>query len=120
MGFGGGAFEQSFLIVHTDTLANQLTWDKAHNTYLELWSGLGLVVGSIPIVLVFGLFILLIVRIARKQGSWGAQTAAAASIALVAVHAIFDFSIEIEAVTFLFVVVCAIGFSAGRISQRGQ
>ncbi len=119
MGFGGGAFEQSFLIVHTDTLPNQLTWDKAHNTYLELWSGLGLAVGSIPILLVFGLFVVLVLRIARKEGSWSAQTSAAAAIALAAVHAIFDFSLEIQSVAFLFVVVCALGFSGSRLSQRG-
>lgn len=120
MGFGGGAFEQSFLLVHTDTLANQLTWDKAHNTYLELWSGLGFVIGSIPIVLVFGLFVVLVLRIARKEGSWSAQTSAAAAIALAAVHSIFDFSLEIQSVAFLFVVVCALGFSGSRLSQRGS
>lgn len=112
LGFGGGSFELAFTTVHTQALATELTWNEAHNTYLELWADLGLVFGSIPILMAGGLFILLVVRLSRGEGSWAGQTAALAAIAIAAIHSLFDFSLEIQSVAFLFVVVCGIGVAA--------
>lgn len=120
LGFGGGTFEQAFPIVHTIALPNQLTWDEAHNTYLELWADLGLVAGSIPLLLVAGLTIILTSSLARNQGSWVGQAAALAAIAAAGAHALLDFSLEIEAVAFLFVTICAVGLASSQIRKAGD
>ncbi|HTM76063.1 MAG TPA: O-antigen ligase family protein, partial [Devosia sp.] len=68
LGFGGGSFEQAFPIVHEASLMTDLDWDKAHNTYLQLWSELGLIIGSIPIMLVGALAALLTSNLAKTNG----------------------------------------------------
>lgn len=120
LGFGGGTFELAFTTVHDQALATELTWNEAHNTYLELWADLGLIFGSIPVLMAAGLFILILVRLSRGQGSWSGQTATLAAIAIVAIHSLFDFSLEIEAVTFLFVTVCGIGLAATSARQNKE
>lgn len=120
LGFGGGTFEQAFPIVHAGSLPNQLTWDEAHSTYLELWADLGILAGSIPMVLVAALATLLVVRLAGGQGSWAGQTAALACIVAAGLHALVDFSLEIEAVAFLFATICAIGVASGRMRKSEE
>jgi O-antigen ligase len=120
LGFGGGSFELAFTTVHKSNLSNELTWNEAHNTYLELWADLGVIVGSIPILLVACLFILLIVRLAQGKGSWAGQTAALATIAIVGIHSLFDFSLEIEAVALLFATICGVGVAATNAHRKRE
>lgn len=118
-GFGGGTFELAFPAIHAVSLPVELTWNEAHNTYLELWADLGFVFGSIPILMAVGLFITLIVRLWRNVGGWESQTAALAALAIGGIHSLFDFSLEIPAVTFLFIAVCAIGLG-GSATPRSR
>ena len=37
-GFGGGSFEWVFPLFHQPPLSADVVWDRAHNTYLGLWS----------------------------------------------------------------------------------
>ncbi len=112
LGFGGGAFEQAFPIAHTSRLPNDLTWDKAHNTYLELWADLGLIAGSIPMILVAGLAIMLVIGLVQRRGSMAGQTVAIAAIAIGGFHSIVDFSLQIETIAFMFITLCAIGLAS--------
>src|SRR5690606_23091385 len=97
LGFGGGTFEQAFPIVHQTNLSPQLTWDKAHNTYLTLWAELGLVVGSIPIALVALLAAQTLLGLLKRHGGWSARAATLGAILIADVHSMLDFSLEIQA-----------------------
>ena len=112
LGYGGGAFEQAFQLFHHLPVSPDLVWDRAHNTYLALWAELGLVVGSIPILLVA----VGAVRLAWKSSSagsdWTGRVAAVGAIVVAATHSLADFSLEIQANTILFVVLLGIGTSA--------
>lgn len=118
LGFGGGSFEWAFPLVHLPAVAPQLRWDHAHNTYLALWSELGLPVGTLVIVLI-GLIAGRVTKaMAKGIGSWTAQAACLGVICAGGLHSLVDFSLEIQANTFLFLAICATGLAASLAGRR--
>lgn len=117
-GYGGGTFGQAFPIVHTQDLEPQLFWDKAHDTYLTLWSEMGVIFGSLPMLLAGLLAATLVINLSKGRGSWTAQAPALVTLAVAALHSLVDFSLEIEAVAFLFVVSTAIGLAGTKVEAR--
>ncbi|WP_157950479.1 O-antigen ligase family protein [Pannonibacter carbonis] len=122
LGFGAQSFEYAFPLYDTDPGNSAYTYDKAHSTYLTHWSELGLVFGSLPLILV----LVIAVTLLRALWVYGLREveicAALAVIAVAAVHSLVDFSLEIEAVTFLFVTILAIGFATAYegIQKQGR
>jgi len=108
-GFGGGSFELAFPLVHTLPVNLDLLWDKAHNSYLALWSELGLIGGSIPLLIIAAL----VRRTAFAPGGsptdWRFRAMSLGAVAVAAVHSLADFSLEIQANAILFVIVLALG-----------
>jgi len=119
-GFGGGTFELAFPLVQHLPVSPDLVWEKAHNTYLTLWSELGLVAGSLPVLAVTLVAFWLLRNITARRGSWRAQVAAFAVIVLGGVHSLADFSLEIPANTFLFIALIAAGLAATPDETRQQ
>lgn len=117
LGYGGGAFEQAFQLFHHLPVSPDLVWDRAHNTYLALWAELGLVVGSIPILLVAVTAVQLAWNSSSAGSDWTGRVAAVGVVAVAAIHSLADFSLEIQANTILFVILLGIGTSA-RIHRR--
>lgn len=120
IGFGAQSFEYVFTLYDTDPANSAFTFDKAHSTYLTHWSELGIVFGSVPILIVALIgFRLLQGRIGK--GLRDTEICAAlAAIVIAAVHSIVDFSLEIEAVTFLFVTLLAMGVATAHERGRKQ
>jgi O-antigen ligase len=119
LGFGGGAFEQAFQLFHKPPVSPDLVWDRAHNTYLALWSELGVVVGSIPILLIGAAAVRLAWKSSRSGSDWTGRIAAVGAIVVAAIHSLADFSLEIQANTILFVVLLGLGTSAA-VSKRSR
>lgn len=111
IGFGGGTFEVAFPLVHQLPLAPDVTWNLAHNTYLSLWSELGIIAGSFPILACLYVVLRLLASLATGAGSWPAQIAALGVMAQLAIHSLVDFSLEIPANTLLFIAIVATGFA---------
>ncbi len=117
-GFGGGSFELAFPLVHQLPVSGDAVWDKAHNSYFALWADLGLIAGSIPIVL-FGWIALRILRLLLAgKGSWRSQTAALGVIVVGAVHSTVDFSLEIQANTVMFLAIISLGYATVLKQQK--
>lgn len=112
-GFGGGSFELAFPLVHVPPVSPDVIWNKAHNTYLTLWAELGLVFGSLPIIAIAFVAARLVGGLRNQRGSWTAQTIGVGVIILGAVHSLADFSLEIQADAFLFVVLIAAAVATG-------
>src|SRR5262249_41554066 len=55
LGFGYGTFAAVFPMFRDDSLGVYSLWDKAHNTYLEIFQGLGLLFGAMLIACVVNL-----------------------------------------------------------------
>ena len=55
LGFGYGTFSTAFPMFRDDSIGIWLLWDKAHDTYLEIFQGLGLLFGAMLIACVVAL-----------------------------------------------------------------
>jgi O-antigen ligase len=115
VGYGGGTFEGAFPLFHLLPVSPDVVWNKAHSTYLALWAEFGFLFGSLPLLIVLAAAIRLL---ASPPSSL--CLAAIGVIVVAAVHSIVDFSLEIEAVAFIFVAVVflAIGASLGAADRR--
>lgn len=113
-GFGGGTYELAFPLFHQPDVSVDLLWQKAHSSYLGLWSDYGLLFGTLPWLVL----VILIVRLAKNIWMRPAPDYAAVSALVVAViamlHALVDFSLEIQGYALLFAAI--IGTGASRIS----
>jgi O-antigen ligase len=108
-GFGGGSFEVVFPSVHQLPVAIDRVWDKAHNTYLTLWVELGLLAGTVMLVLLGLLAWRLLRALRRTPARWLPLSTALGALMVAASHSLVDFSLEIQAVAFWFVALLAIG-----------
>ncbi|WP_193335478.1 O-antigen ligase family protein [Devosia beringensis] len=117
-GFGGGAFELAFPLVHQLPVSGDVVWDKAHNSYLALWSELGLFAGSIPLLLLFLIAARILAAWRARRGSWRAQTVALGAIVVGGVHSTVDFSLEIQANTIMFLALIALGYATSLKSAK--
>lgn len=106
-GFGGGSFEIVFPTVHAPPVGTDRLWDKAHNTYLTLWSELGLFAGNlIPLILaIAGWKLYAALRWDRQL--WLPVALGIGCLVTVAIHSLVDFSMEIQAVALWLVAILA-------------
>ncbi|SMD15636.1 O-antigen ligase family protein [Rhizobium sp. RU36D] len=108
-GYGGGAFELSFTMFHHGPLSFDLIWQKAHNTYLGLFADYGLAFGSLPILV---MFISLLTQLRKYFTSATVDYPTIASISVIciaALHALVDFSLEIQGYALYFAAIVGIG-----------
>jgi O-antigen ligase len=111
LGFGGGAFSLYFPSYFGQPLRLDAFWDKAHSTYLALFSELGLVVGALPILAVCLLFGRILWSQFSSDRLHPARLAAIGVVLTCAVHSLVDFSLEIQANSFLFTAIVALGLA---------
>jgi O-antigen ligase len=119
LGYGYGTFAAAFPMFRDDSIGVVMVWDKAHNTYLEILQGLGLVFGGMLIACVA----VLIWQCAKgamtlKRGATIPVVAVSVSF-LVGAHALIDFSLQIQAVALTYMAVLGAGVAqaCGRPSE---
>jgi len=109
LGLGYGTFSSAFPMFRDDSTSIMGFWEKAHNTYLEVFQGLGLVFGAMLITCVVVL-VWDCVKGARTRRRDATIPAIAASVSfLVGIHAVIDFSLQIQAVTLTYMAVLGAG-----------
>ena len=106
-GFGGGSFEQIFQFVHKLPVSPDFIWNRAHNSYLSLWSEMGLVFGSLPVIALVLIGVRLIRALREETPAWAVQATGLAVLVIAAVHSLVDFSLEIQANSIFFVALIA-------------
>jgi O-antigen ligase len=116
-GQGYGTFADVFPLYRDRSIGVQGIWEQAHNTYLEIFQGLGLLFGSMLVASV----LLLVLRcikgsITRRQDATVPCVAASAAL-LVGVHALVDFSLQIQAVTLTFTAILGAGVAQSESSR---
>lgn len=117
LGFGYGAFADIFPMYRDRSIGVIGTWDKAHDTYLEVFQGLGLVVGTMLIAGLAYLVYRCVIGSSQRRQHATPTIVAVAAAALIAVHALVDFSLQIQGVTLTFMALLGAGF-AQSISSR--
>jgi len=116
-GFGYGTFREVFRMYRDRSLSVDGIWGQAHDTYLEVLQGLGLVFG----LLLIGCVVLLVFRCIK--GAWHRQEnaivpqVAASAACLVGVHALVDFSLQIQAVALTFMALLGAGVAQSESSR---
>jgi O-antigen ligase len=109
LGYGYGTFWATSPMFRDGSLGVVDFWDKAHNTYLEVFQGLGLVFGAMLIACV-ALLVWGCVKGARTRKRNATIPAIAAGVSfLVAAHALVDFSLQLQAVTLTYMAVLGAG-----------
>jgi len=115
-GYGAGSFPAVFTMLQAPPLSGEYIWEYTHSTYLALWFELGLVAGSLPLLIVA----LLGWRTLRAMGDSSSTVNSVAALGVIVVfgvHSLLDFPLEIEANAFLFCIILALG-AAGHIGAR--
>jgi O-antigen ligase len=116
-GYGYGTFQDVFPMVRDRSLSVEGSWEQAHNTYLEIFQGLGLVFGSMLVASV-GMLVGKCYRFAmsRQQGMMLPCIATSAAC-VVGVHALVDFSLQMQAVALTFMAVLGAGVAQSKSSE---
>ncbi len=117
LGHGYGTFADVFPLYRDQSISVQGIWEQAHNTYLEVFQGLGLVFGSMLVASVLMLVLRCIKgSITRRHGATVPRVAASAAF-LVGVHALVDFSLQIQAVALTFMAILGAGVAQSKSSR---
>jgi len=110
-GYGLDAFAPAFELFHRPGLSPALIWDYSHSTYLALWVEMGLLAGSLPL-LAGGLVLARLIRLRRiSRHDAALPVAALAAASLAALHALVDFSLEIQGNLFLLLAILGLGLA---------
>lgn len=117
-GFGGGSFNLAYPLFHNFPVSPDLVWTKAHSSYLTLWAELGLVFGSI-LMIILGYFLLRLLAMSQASEKRFVNSIAAVGVCVVVgLHSVLDFSLEIQANTYMFLAILGLGVAG--LSARRQ
>ena len=109
LGYGYGTFSAIFPMFRDDSISVWGFWDKAHNTYLEIFQGLGLLFGAMLIACVAILVWRCLKGTRMRQRDVTIPAIAASVSFLIGAHALVDFSLQIQAVTLTYMAVLGAG-----------
>lgn len=110
-GFGFDAFGSAFEAFRAPPLNGNVAFDLAHNSYLALWSEMGLLVGSIPPLLLLVAGGLMARRLRQGEDFPSNSAGAIGALVLGAVHSLGDFSLEIPANNYVLLVILGMGLA---------
>jgi O-antigen ligase len=117
LGLGYGTFADVFQLYRDKSISNAVVFDLAHNTYIETWVGLGLVFGT-ALMAAIGLLVVkcLVGAVRRKRDSIAPVVATAAAVT-VGLHALVDFSLQMQAVSLTFMALLGAGVAQAESSR---
>jgi O-antigen ligase len=117
LGYGYGTFQDVFPMFRDRSLPPYGIWEQAHCTYLEIFQGLGIIFGSMLLASV-GLLIwkCLAGALAYRKGTMVCCVAIGAAF-LVGVHALVDFSLQMQAVAVTFIAILGAGVAQSKSSR---
>lgn len=116
LGVGPGNFEIGFRPWSGRLTDPGLRWEDAHNTLLESWAENGVILGSVP-ALVLLLILFRLIRLATGPGDRFMPLAASGAVLLGLLHSLVDFPLEIQG-NLLFLCLLIAGALAG--ARRGD
>ena len=118
LGFGYGAFADVFPMYRDQSISPFGVWDLAHNTYLEVFVGLGVVFGSALIGALGLIWGKCLFGAARRWRNATAPIVASAVGLTVGVHALTDFSLQMEGVSVTFMALLGAGLAQSESSRH--
>ena len=117
LGYGYGTFADVFPMFRDQSVSTWGKWQMAHNTYLEVFQGLGLLFGSMLVASVV-LLVLRCVKGAMTRQMNETMPCVAASVAfLLGVHSLVDFSLQMQAIAITFMALLGAGVAQSESSR---
>ena len=117
LGYGYGTFADVFPMFRDQSVSTWGSWQMAHDTYLEVFQGLGLLFGSMLVASVV-LLVLRCVKGAMTRQTNETMPCVAASVAFfLGVHALVDFSLQMQAVAITFMALLGAGVAQSESSR---
>jgi hypothetical protein len=116
-GYGYGTFADVFPMYRDRSTSVVGVWEQAHNTYLEVFQGLGVVFGSMLVASVLLLVLTCVKGATTRQENLTIPRVAASVGFLVGVQALVDFSLQIQAVALTFMAVLGAGVAQSQSSR---
>jgi O-antigen ligase len=117
LGYGYGTFADVFPMFRDQTVSTWGKWQMAHNTYLEIFQGLGLLFGSMLVASVVVL-VLRCVRGAMTRQMNETLPCVAASVAfLLGLHTLVDFPLQMQAIAITFIALLGAGVAQSESSR---
>jgi O-antigen ligase len=118
LGFGYGTFADVFPMYRDQSIPPFETWELAHNTYLEVWLGLGLLFGTALMAAIGLLALKCVAGAVKRQRAAIAPIVATAATLLVGAHALVDFSLQMEGVALTFMALLGAGVAQSESSRH--
>jgi O-antigen ligase len=117
LGYGYGTFADVFPMFRDQSVSTLGKWQMAHNTYLEVFQGLGLLFGSMLVASV-ALLVLRCVKGAMARRSHETMPCVAASVAfLLSAHVLVDFTLQMQAIAITFMALLGAGVAQSESSR---
>ena len=116
LGFGYGTFLDVFPMFRDTTIGGG-HWEMAHNTYVEVLQGLGLVFGLMLIASVLLLVLKCLNGATTRQAGVTVPRAAVCVSLLVGMHSLIDFSLQIQAIALTFAAILGAGVAQSESSR---
>jgi len=116
-GFGLDAFELAFEQVHRPPVSPDLIWGRAHSTYLTHWTEMGVLFGSLPLLICALIAVRMVQNYRRQTNDTVLAIAGLGVLTLAGLHSLVDFSLEMSANVFLFLALLALAFPSRRRSD---
>jgi O-antigen ligase len=117
LGYGYGTFADVFPMFRDQSVSTWGKWGQAHNTYLEVFQGLGLLFGTMLMASVVVLALRCVKGAMARQESQEVPCVAASVGFLLGVQALVDFSLQMQAIAITFMAVLGAGV-AQSVSSR--
>lgn len=111
LGFGYGTFAEVFPIYRDTAVGVWGIWDKAHNSYLELYQGLGIPVATLFLVGIGHTAWRCAAASLGRRRDFAVPLAAISTTGIVGLHAFVDFSLQIQAVALTWTALLAAGLA---------
>jgi O-antigen ligase len=118
LGFGYGTFADVFPMYRDQSIPPFDTWELAHNTYLEVWLGLGLLFGTALMAAIGLLALKCLAGAVKRRRDAVAPVVATAATLLIGAHALVDFSLQMEGVALTFMALLGAGVAQSESSRH--
>src|SRR5262249_32160431 len=109
LGYGYGTFADVFPMFRDHSVDTSGRWEMAHNTYLEVFQGLGLLFGSMLVASVVLLVLRCVKGAMRRQANETMPCVAASVAFLLGIHTLVDFSLQMQAIAISFMALLGAG-----------
>lgn len=119
LGTGYGTFESAFPLIRDTSIRGNFVYDKAHNTYLEFAFEAGVPAFALMMAVLVGLTWLCVRGVWTRRQDRFFPCVGVAVTALVATHALVDFSLQIPAVAVTYVLLLGVACAQSRSRREG-